>query len=295
MISEKLIDINKKLNPQNNRIKYVFIKFMLLVMARKKMLDYSQYVTYNKEEVETVWSIIESFCDNFFDLNYNRKSDFESFSEKIINSLFFNQNLYFITLFCPGYSKNGYKSEVGFTTKWKLLELYKIKMYLEQKNISSKFLICYSDVFLENCDKIKCENWENELIINKKNFKNEARLYFEFDDIISASELKIFNHKDCVGGYIDEVELNNIKPTTYNMFIKYNKKFYDKLGFSTAEQIERNKKLMTMYRIFSNYINSQKNSVFLPMENMYERENIFSENNTCTMYLNQRNGEKYGR
>ena len=47
----------------------------------------------------------------------------------------------------------------------------------------------------------------------------------------------------------------------------------------------RNDRLITMYRIFSDYLNCQESSIFLPMENMYERENIFSENGTCTMYL----------
>ena len=49
--------------------------------------------------------------------------------------------------------------------------------------------------------------------------------------------------------------------------------------------IFRNDRLITMYKILSDYLNEQENTVFLPMENMYERENVFSENKTCTMYL----------
>ena len=43
------------------------------------------------------------------------------------------------------------------------------------------------------------------------------------------------------------------------------------------EMIFRNDRLITMYKILSDYLNEQDNMVFLPMENMYERENIFSK------------------
>ena len=57
------------------------------------------------------------------------------------------------------------------------------------------------------------------------------------------------------------------------------------MGFTEEQMKYRNDRLITMYRLFSDYLNIESNSVFLPMENMYERENIFSENRTCTMYL----------
>lgn len=293
MVTKNLTDINKMLNPQNNRIKYVFIKSMCKAMARKNMLDYNQEITFNEEKIKTIWELMEKVCESFFDLNYNRKSDFESFAARIIDSLYKNKELYFITLFCPGYTKYGYKSELGFTTRWKLKELNELRIYFNKKNITTKFLICYSDVFLENCNENKCENWKNELLINKKKFEKEAMIYFEKKHIISARELNIFNENKCITGYIDELELAKVKKTTYDMFLKYNQKFYNTLGFSNQEQKERNEKLITMYRIFSDYINKQENAIFLPMENMYERENIFSENKTCTMYLNLKNGEKY--
>ena len=70
--------------------------------------------------------------------------------------------------------------------------------------------------------------------------------------------------------------------------MKSNEKFYSSMGFSNEQMKFRNDRLITMYRLFSNYLNSHESSIFLPMENMYERENIFSENGTCTMYLKLR-------
>ena len=48
-----------------------------------------------------------------------------------------------------------------------------------------------------------------------------------------------------------------------------------------------------MYIMVSDYINGLKNGVYLPMENMYDREKIIASNNTCTMYLKQGLVEKY--
>ena len=48
-----------------------------------------------------------------------------------------------------------------------------------------------------------------------------------------------------------------------------------------------------MYILVSDYINSLRNGIYLPMENMYDREKIIANNNTCTMYLNQKMVKKY--
>lgn len=59
----------------------------------------------------------------------------------------------------------------------------------------------------------------------------------------------------------------------------------DKIGFTEEQMKYRNDRLITMYRIFSDYLNCQESFILDKMGNMYERENIFSENGTCTMYL----------
>ena len=48
-----------------------------------------------------------------------------------------------------------------------------------------------------------------------------------------------------------------------------------------------------MYILVSNYINSLDSGIYLPMENMYDREKIIANNGTCTMYLIQRLVDNY--
>ena len=79
--------------------------------------------------------------------------------------------------------------------------------------------------------------------------------------------------------------IKSVKNGTFSAFVKSNRKFYESLNFTEEQMSIRNARLITMYRELSNYLNTLNNVVFLPMENMYERENIFSENGTCTMYL----------
>ena len=63
------------------------------------------------------------------------------------------------------------------------------------------------------------------------------------------------------------------------------------MNYSAEKIKDRNDTLVTMYIIVSNYINAIKNGVYLPMENMYDREKIIANNGTCTMYLKQNKGK----
>ena len=85
-----------------------------------------------------------------FDLNYNRKSDFISFCRYVASSKIEGKEINFNSLFCPGYTRHGYKEELGHTTKWKLEELAKIRDVLNCYGINNTFKNYYSDVFLEN-------------------------------------------------------------------------------------------------------------------------------------------------
>lgn len=120
---------------------------------------------------------------------------------------------------------------------------------------------------------------------NRYLFHEEAKKYFDEIYVKNASDLEIFSEEKSISGYIDDNLVKKVNPRTYKSFKKFNEKFYNKLGFSKEQMLFRNDRLITMYKLLSDYINSQSNTIFLPMENMYERENIFSENNTCTMYL----------
>lgn len=280
-----LIDIFEKFNIESTQLNVIAVKSLIAAMiSRNICYKEKQRLVFNSQLFMECWNVYCA-CLNYFDPNYNRKTDLSSFFKYIIDYKLLNKQVNFHALFCPGYTKNGYKSYLGNTTMWKLKALYEIKKMLKSNGIDLSMTCYYSDVFLENCNSILEPNWKEQLDYNRELFHIEGEKYFECKFVKNASDISIFSDKKSLEGYVDEDIINQIPKTTYDAFVKGNKKFYTLMGFSEEQMKYRNDRLITMYRMFSNYLNLQSNSVFLPMENMYERENIFSENGTCTMYL----------
>lgn len=285
MIKVFVNDIPKIFNIENNQLNIIAIKALLAALESEGLAHQEQQKIFFDEDIFiSVWNIYKSSL-LFFDPNYNRKSDFKLYFINIIRSLYKDEKMNFLALFCPGYTTTGYKKQVGKTNKWKLEELKKISEYFKSNNIDNDIYSYYSDVFLENTDDIKNPEWEKEMNYNRKIFHEEGEKYFLPEFIKNASELPMFSGEENIKGYINAKIISDINPRTYYAFTKSNEKFYNKLGFTREQMIFRNDRLITMYKMLSDYINSQKNTIFLPMENMYERENIFSENKTCTLYL----------
>lgn len=285
MIKVFVNDIPKIFNIDNSQLNMTAIKALLIALESEGMAHKDkQKVIFDENIFIKLWNIYESSLV-YFDPNYNRKSDFKLYFINIIQSLYKEEKLNFIALFCPGYTTNGYKKQIGTTNKWKLKELKNILNYFKDNNIDTEIVSYYSDVFLENTNEEKNPNWREEMIFNRKIFHDEGEQYFDSKYIKNASQLPIFSGEENIKGYVDNDIIKNLNQRTYYAFKKSNEKFYNQLGFSEEQIIFRNDRLITMYKLLSNYINTQKNTIFLPMENMYERENIFSENNTCTMYL----------
>lgn len=281
----KMFDLFNVFNIERSQLNTIAVKSLIHAMISKKIciLEKQEFIFDENTFIEC-WKIY-SDCLYYFDPNYNRKDDFYSFFRYIIDCKMIGTPVNFHALFCPGYTKYGYKLYLGNTTLWKLRTLREIIDILNTSGLTSSMTCYYSDVFLENCNDQLEPNWRNQLNYNRQLFHAEGRKYFGRESIKNASDIPIFVGEKDKEGYVDRKIVDNIPKATYNAFVKCNKKFYVQLGFTEEEMNYRNDRLITMYRIFSDYLNEQKNSVFLPMENMYERENIFSENGTCTMYL----------
>lgn len=278
-------DIFSIFNIEKNQLNTIAVKALIAAMISKNVCrKEKQKIIFDDDIFLECWNDY-LLCLNHFDPNYNRKIDFSSFFKYLLDSIIYKKSIEFHALFCPGYTKHGYKDHLGSTTAWKLEELYNIKKMLQENNISSSMTCYYSDVFLENCDAKLEPSWREQLNYNRKLFHDEGEKYFDKESVKNASDISIFENEKDKEGYVDYSIISKLPKTTYVAFKKSNEKFYNSMGF-TEEQIKyRNDRLITMYRILSDYLNLRQNAVFLPMENMYERENIFSENGTCTMYL----------
>ena len=281
----RIEDFIKYLEVENNRLNLLAIKELIASMDKKGLIDKKkQQIIFDEELFNKVWNIYYEGLEHY-DVNYNRKEDLKTYFTYLLENILEGKETNYFALFCPGYTDNGYKPRLGHTTIWKLEELDELMKFYEEKGLKSNLISCYSDVFLENTNYEKNSNWEEELDYNRKLFHEEANKYFPKEKVINASDLSIFKGKENIEGFIDKDIIDNTRKKIYKSILISNKKFYDKLGFTEEEMIFRNDRLITMYKILSDYLNEQDNMVFLPMENMYERENIFSENKTCTMYL----------
>ena len=281
-----LEDFPEYLKVEKNKLNLLAIKELLANMEKKDLvIRQKQQLIFDEKVFNKMWNLYYNGLEHY-DVNYNRKTDIKSYFKYMLENDLENIPTNFFALFCPGYTDDGYKDRLGHTTIWKLKELKDILEFYKKYDLDSTLICCYSDVFLENVDTDKNSNWKAEMEYNRSLFHKEAQKYFPKEWAINTSDLPIFQSEDDVAGYINEDMVNQVRGKTYHAFTVANQKFYTKLGFSEAEMKYRNDKLITMYRILSDYLNQTKNMVFLPMENMYERENIFSENGTCTMYLN---------
>lgn len=224
-----------------------------------------------------LWQIVNNLgC--YFDYKYNTKIDLTKFIFYMINKNIVNLN----AIFCPGYTKTGYKDYIGNNNSTRLETLNKLKDYLKKNNIDAKFNITLADIFLENTNSELNPNWKDELDLHVQKFIEKSKENFDLNEIIILSS--IFTEEKYIKGYIDE---KIIKNKTYYNFLKNNLEFYNKMGWNEREAQNRNDKLYTIYNIISEYINNQTNGIYLPMETMYSRSKVMTMNNVCTMYLHK--------
>lgn len=280
-----IADIFRIFNIECTQLNTIAVKSLIAAMISKGLCTQEkQKLVFDEQLFIECWRVYFN-CLTYFDPNYNRKTDFLSLFKYILDYKLLAKKINFHALFCPGYTKNGYKLYLGDTTLWKLKALREIVDMLQNNSIDSTITCYYSDVFLENCNSKLEPKWQEQLTYNRMLFHREGNKYFDSKDVKNASDISIFAFEKDGEGFVDDAIISSIPKTTYDAFVKSNKKFYVSMGFTEEQMKYRNDRLITMYRLLSNYLNTKVSSVFLPMENMYERENIFSENGTCTMYL----------
>lgn len=287
MLNVFINDLFEKYQIEKNEVNIMAVKSLIRVLCKNNNANLChQKLEIDEKIFSELWLIYVLSMREFFDNNYNRKSDFYLYFDHLYNSVYNGKKLNMLSLFCPGYTKNGYKKYFGHTNSWKIKSLAELEKFYKECKVDSKIYNYYSDVFLENTDYNLNPNWEKELEENKKIFSAYAQNFFPKSQILYASQIPVFSTDDCIEGYIDSEKVKSLPLKIYKSILLSNKRFYDKLNFSDDMIKFRNDRLITMYRILSDYLNENvDNSIFLPMENMYERENVFSINNTCTLYL----------
>ena len=283
-----LSDIYDIYEIENNIVNKNSIKCLLKSMVRKNLAYIEgQYYIYDEEMFSFLSATYKKLCQ-YFDFFYSLKSDLVQMFTFLMESKNNNKEISFNAFFCPGYNDSGgYKDHLGNTTTKKLKILSDITSFLKNEKINHKINLYYCDSFIENCDDKINSNWLKELKVNNDLFIRECQKYFEKSVIHKTSDMEIFKNEESYAGHIDNDIISKVPSKVYRSFYIANEAFYKKLAFTKERIKERNDYLVTMYIMVSNYINNIENGVYLPMENMYDREKIIATNSTCTMYLRQ--------
>lgn len=271
-------ELTEILKIDNSAINRSYLKSIVnsLIKNNEAFVE-KQKIFVDTDKVVYLWELLQKLS-KFFDYTYNTKVELSEFLYFVLNDKEINLN----AIFCPGYTDNGYKNYIGSNNITRLKTLKSLKDKLSQEQINSNFKITLSDIFLENTNIEKNANLYNELSFHREEFIKKAMEDFKEEEIVILSEL--FTDESYVSGFIDDNLLNG---KTYQNFYKNNETFYKKMGWNTEETKQRNDRLFTIYSIISNYINNQDNGVYLPMETMYSRSKVMTNNNVCTMYLHK--------
>jgi len=260
-------------NTSNNRKYLKAIIHALLINNDAEVMK--QLIKVEFDKVEYLYLVLNEL-KLFFDYRYNTKIDLTRFFSYILSGKSININ----AIFCPGYTSSGYKNYVGNNTTTRMETLNILSDKFDEMNISVDFKIILANVFLENTDDIKNSNWKRELVEHEKIFYEVGCKYFDIEDIIKLSD--VFPSDEYIKGFIIDESCHG---KVYDNFYKNNIEFYKRMGWDDKQIQYRNDKLYTIYRIISRYINEQKNGIYIPMETMYSRSKVMTDNGVCTMYL----------
>lgn len=270
------LDLFKLIGIANNSENLFLLKAIIHGLIKSQMAYIErQKIIVNVDLVNYLYKNIINL-NKFFDYSYNCHNDIRDFVAFLVSDDIININ----AIFCPGYSKDGYKNRIGKNNLSRMKTLSFLKEFLLSKGIECNFKILLANIFLENTDSIKNPRWEDELHQHEQLFIETAKNYFTTDEIDFLSN--IFPNREYKKGFILDEYLHS---KTYDTFYKNNLSFYHKMGWSTKEIEIRNDKLFTIYNIISKYIKEQKNGIYIPMETMYFRSKVMTKNNVCTLYL----------
>ncbi|WP_430884435.1 hypothetical protein [Fusibacter sp. JL216-2] len=224
MIELKLSRVFEYFSIEQTQLNKTVVKALVRAMRKKNYAWISQSITFDEEVFYNTWGAFQIWL-KYFDINYNRRTDFETLFLRLINSIYEKKEIHLCSLFCPGYKDRGYKDYLGHTTLWKLRALYLFKNDLSDYGINVKSSLFYADVFLENCDDTQYSQWYNELKYNRFLFHEEGMKFFDKDELLNTSDLMIFSSPKCIGGYVDSTLISRVRNKTYEVFIQNNKKF----------------------------------------------------------------------
>lgn len=246
-----------------------------------------QKTVYSQADLFVLKKIFDCFIilDNFFYISNQHLEIQDELIQRFLSAVTKKEEIIFFVVFCPSYKKGvnqfGYNNKVGESTKNNLLFIKKFIENLNKIDIKFKLYLFFSDLILENYQKLKGGTYKKDLNANYRSFKKFINLNFKsFSRYVFVSKLskekKLKVHLGEIGLtsnsqlISEEQELN---------LIHRHKLFYGPiLGWNDEQIIDRTKTIIASYNFLGDFFNSKfdKKGVMIWTESFQERAFLFN-------------------
>lgn len=264
----------------------------LITYARQfgvgKPISYQKTV-YSKCDLEMIGRIIKiwQYIKNNSSFEWFNNRTIALIQKMIINSIIKKKTIQFYAVFCPSYKKDyksfGYTGKIGNHTQLMIAKYSNLILGLSDLGLAVKAVAFFSDLLLENYDKLLGTNYKNDLKNNYSLFKKE--LVKKSKGIIAIralSSIKELNLRIGEEGCISKA--SSVPSKVYKRVFIRNKIFYKKnFGWSDKMVEERTTVLASCYAILGHYFreNYQESTMYW-VESAYERSSMYSGFNQDT-------------
>lgn len=240
--------------------------------------EYSQQDLASLSKILQAWNVIYSHSISGL-LDHRSTNKLQS----VIIDAVINKELHFFSIFCPSYKKGygafGYNKTTGANTKRFILSIFSFLNDFLRTGINFDFNLYFSDLLLENYEKLIGTEYRNDLMENYNDLKSiiESSAYRDIIDCHLLSEECFLS--DCIG---EKGVCDCCDPTSQKILqqvYKRNLIFYrDKLGWSESKVLLRTETLACCYNIIGRYFTQKFSNLAIMFwtESAYERGRLYS-------------------
>jgi len=282
---------------------YELVKYLRLFPSTERIKDISGLITqcrlngigipvsyqktrYSDKDLKLIKKIIKwwVFLTQKSNEEFRDQYTSKAIANAIIHAVIFNKPLIIYSVFCPSYRKGigaiGYTGMVGDYTQKMIIKYINFIYGSNQLGVNTSGKVYFSDLLLENYQKLKNTTYEKDLRSNYIHFRKLFRKK-DYKKLISVSLLsRITYFRKNIGKEGITRGPINIPPEIFNVVRERNSIFYKKvLGWSEKQVIERTKILARCYSFMGDYFRKKfPYGIMYWVESAYERGRMYHGN-----------------
>lgn len=242
-----------------------------------------QKTKYSKKDISILrkvfrwWSFLAQESNEEFRDQYTTKV----LAKALIRSINKKESLIIYSVFCPSYKKGvgavGYTGILGSHTQKTINKLVNFVYKSNQAGVETKGLVYFSDLLLENYNRLKKTDFKKDLLNNYDQFR---KMFFKLDfrKLITVKLLSdVPPFKEYIGGKGIEKGIIDVPAEIINLVKERNNVFYKGiLGWSEKQVEERTKILLRCYSFMGDYFRKNlPDGIMYWAESAYERGRIY--------------------